>query len=51
MWTEGANAALQEVRLLDLRTTELLQLLQPAAQHRLDALVHLRDEKLHDSSE
>jgi len=33
---------LEQIRLLDFRPAELLQLLQPATQHRLDALVYLR---------
>lgn len=36
------TAELEQIRLLDFRSTELLQLLQPTAQHRLDALVYLR---------
>jgi hypothetical protein len=40
---EGVDAAeLEQVWLLDLWPAELLQLLQPAAQHRLDALVYLK---------
>jgi len=39
---EGVDAAeLEQIRLLDLWPAELLQLLEPAAQHRLDALVYL----------
>lgn len=40
---QGIDAAeLKQIWLLDLRSAEFLQLLQPAAQHRLDALIYLK---------
>lgn len=37
----GSSWALQKVRLVDLRPPEFLQLLQPTAEHSLDAFVYL----------
>lgn len=43
IWPQGVHAPkLEQIRFLDFRPAELLQLLQPAAQHRLDAFVYLR---------
>ena len=43
VWPQRVHASeLEQIRFLDFRPAKLLQLLQPAAQHRLDAFVYLR---------